>query len=133
MGDRSDQAITDKLVSLFASNRTSLDWDAGPLKDFAMMELIAQAKQDGQDLTSDDFFELRRELTPEEKYEWLQRAGPVIRQELGAMIPDLERLGRPEFITLVRQVANPIKRQILQQILLEKNQQAILYPERTGL
>lgn len=128
-GDRGQQAVLDKLMSLFAANRTSLDWDAGPLKDFAMMELVAQAKQDGVNLTADDFFQLSRELTPEEKYEWLQRAGPILQQQLGSMIPQLEKLSRPQFIEIVRKISNPIKRQVLTQILMEKNQQGILYKQ----
>jgi hypothetical protein len=125
-GDRSEQAIHDKLVSLFASNRTSIDWEAGPLKDFAMPELVQQAAANGESLTYDDFFELRRELTADEKYEWLQRAGPAIQQQLAPLIPQLEQAGRAEFITYVRAVANPVKRAILYQILLEKNQEGIL-------
>lgn len=128
-GDRSPQAVSDKLMSLFASNRTSLDWDAGPLKDFAMLELMAQAKQDGIDLTPDDFYDLKRELTPEEKYEWMKRSEPLLREQLGNLIPQLETLSRPEFVMLVRQISNPIKRAVLQELLVEKNQQAILYPK----
>lgn len=125
-GDRSQQAIHDKLLSLFASNRTSLDWEAGPLKDFAMQELVQQAAANGESLTYDDFFELRRELTPEEKYEWLKRAGPAIQQQLAPLIPTLENADRATFITIVRAVANPTKRATLYQILAEKNQENIL-------
>lgn len=125
-GDRSQQAIHDKLISLFASNRTSIDWEAGPLKDFAMQELVQQAAANGESLTYDDFFELRRELTPEEKYEWLKRAGPAIQQQLAPLIPQLDQASRPEFIAIVRAVANPVKRAILYQILAEKNQENIL-------
>lgn len=125
-GDRSEQAIHDKLISLFASNRTSIDWSAGPLKDFAMPELVQQAAARGEDLTYDDFFELRRELTPNEKYEWLKQAGPAIQQQLAPMIPTLEKASRAEFITIVRAVSSPIKKMVLYKMLLEKGQQDIL-------
>lgn len=128
-GDRSPQAVSDKLMSLFAANRTSLDWDAGPLKDFAMLELMAQAKQDGIDLSPDDFYELKRELTSDEKYEWMERSEPLLREQLGSIIPNLEKLSRPQFVTVVRRIANPIKRAVLRQLLVEKNQQDILYPK----
>jgi len=129
-GDRSQQAIHDKLISLFASNRTSIDWEAGPLKDFAMQELVQQAAANGESLTYDDFFELRRELTPEEKYEWLKRAGPAIQQQLTPLIPTLENADRATFITIVRSIANPTKRAILYQLLAEKNQENILLKEQ---
>ena len=125
-GSRTPDAIHSKLISLFATNRFSLDWDAGPLKDFAMLELIVKAEKEGAPLTADDFFELSRELTPEEKYEWLRRSGPVIQDALAPLIPQLETMSRNEFMLVVRSLVNPIKRGILYQILSEKNQQDIL-------
>jgi hypothetical protein len=128
-GERSEQAIHDKLISLFAANRTSLDWGAGPLKDFAMMELSEQKRANGEPISVDDFYQLKRELSDDERYEWAQRAGKEIRTVLGQMIPQLEQMSRVEFVTLVPQVANPIKKAILYQVLLEKNQEGILYPK----
>jgi hypothetical protein len=129
-GDRTPQAVHDKLISLFASNRASLDWSAGPLKDFAMMDLIKEKQARGEPVSVDDFYQLKRELSSAEKYEWLQRAGPVIQQQLGQLIPDLEKMSRVEFVTIVPQIVNPIKKAILFQILSEKNQEDVLYPER---
>ena len=129
-GNRSPQAVHDKLISLFAANRSSLDWSAGPLKDFAMMELMDQKQKNGEPVSVDDFYQLKRELSTDEQYEWLQRAGPVIQEQLGALIPQLEKMSRVEFMTVVPQIVNPIKRTLLYQLLLEKNQEGILYPER---
>lgn len=125
-GDRSPSAVHNKLISMFASNRFSLDWDAGPLKDFALQELVAKSQKEGIPLTADDFFDLSRELTPDEKYEWLNRAGPVIQNTLTPLIPQLEQLPRAQFIMTVRGIVNPIKRAILYQVLSEKNKQDIL-------
>ena len=129
-GNRTPQAIHDKLISLFAANRSALDWGAGPLKDFAMMELIKNKEANGEPVSVDDFYQLKRELSTDEQYEWLQRAGPVIQEQLGALIPQLEKMSRVEFMTVIPQIVNPIKRATLYQLLLEKNQQDILYPER---
>jgi hypothetical protein len=129
-GKRTPQAIHDKLISMFASNRFSLSWDAGTLKDFAMQELIAQKEANKEPITYDDFFQLRRELTTDEKYEWMQRAGPIIQEQLGARIPQLEKMTRAEFMTIVPMIVNPIKKAVLYQVLLEKNQEGILFPER---
>jgi hypothetical protein len=129
-GKRTPQAIHDKLISMFASNRFSLSWDAGTLKDFAMQELIAQKEANKEPITYDDFYQLKRELTTDEKYEWMQRAGPIIQQQLGTRIPQLEKMGRAEFMTIVPMIVNPIKKAVLYQVLLEKNQEGILFPER---
>ena len=129
-GKRTGQAVHDKLISMFASNRFSLSWDAGTLKDFAMQELVAQKQANKEPITYDDFYQLKRELTTDEKYEWMQRAGPIIQQQLGARIPQLEKMTRAEFMTIVPMIVNPIKKAILYQLLLEKNQEDILFPER---
>jgi hypothetical protein len=125
-GSRTPDAIHSKLISMFASNRFSLDWDAGPLKDFALQEMVAKAQKEGIPLTADDFFDLSRELTPAEKYEWLRRSGPIIQDTLAPLIPQLEQMSRNEFILTVRSIINPLKRGILYQLLSEKNQQDIL-------
>jgi hypothetical protein len=129
-GDRTPQAIHDKLISMFASKRSSLDWDAGPLKDFAMMEIIQDAQSKGDQLTADDFYNLKRELSTDEKYEWMMRAGPIIQDQLSQIIPQLETMSPGQFREVTRAVVNPIKKAILYQVLLEKNQEGILYPER---
>ena len=129
-GDRSKQAIHDKLISLFAANRYALDWNPGPLKDYAMMDLIKDAAANGVTLTPDDFFQISRELTNDEKYEWMQRAGPVIENFLAPAIPELEKMSRPQFITFMQEVNKKIKSPILQNVLFEKNQEGILFPER---
>ena len=129
-GERTPEAVHDKLISLFAANRASLDWSAGPLKDFAMMDLMKEKQARGEPVSVDDFYQLKRELSSAEKYEWLQRAGPIVQQQLGSIIPDLEKMSRVEFVTIVPQIVNPIKKAILFQILSEKNQQDVLYPER---
>lgn len=129
-GNRSPQAVHDKLISIFAANRTALDWGAGPLKDFAMMELMKDKQSKGEPVSIDDFYRLKRELTTEEQYEWLGRAGPIIQEQLASIIPDLEKMSRVEFATIVPQIVNPIKKAILYQVLLEKNQEGILFPER---
>jgi hypothetical protein len=129
-GDRTPQAIHDKLISMFASKRSSLDWDAGPLKDFAMAEMIQDAQAKGEQLTQDDFYNLKRELSTDEKYEWMMRAGPVIQEQLSQVIPQLEAMSPGQFREATRAIVNPIKKAILYQVLLEKNQEGILYPER---
>lgn len=129
-GDRTPQAIHDKLISMFASKRSSLDWDAGPLKDFAMAEMIQDAQAKGDQLTADDFYNLKRELSTDEKYEWMMRAGPIIQDQLSQIIPQLETMSPGQFREVTRAVVNPIKKAILYQVLLEKNQEGILYPER---
>jgi len=128
-GKRTPQAVHDKLISLFAANRTSLDWGAGPLKDFAMMDLVKDKQASGQPISFDDFYQLKRELTADEKYEWMKRAGAAIQTQLGGVIPQLETMSRAQFGTVVPAITNPIKRAILYQVLLEKNQAGILYPE----
>jgi hypothetical protein len=129
-GDRTPQAIHDKLISIFASKRSSLDWDAGPLKDFAMLEMIQDAQAKGDQLTADDFYSLKRELSTDEKYEWMMRAGPIIQEQLSQLIPQLEQMSPGQFREVTRAVVNPIKKAILYQVLAEKNQEGILYPER---
>ena len=129
-GDRTPQAIHDKLISMFASKRSSLDWDAGPLKDFAMMEMIQDAQAKGDQLTQDDFYNLKRELSTDEKYEWMMRAGPIIQEQLSQLIPQLEPMSPGQFREVTRSIVNPIKRSVLTQVLLEKNQEGILFPER---
>ena len=128
-GKRTPQAVHDKLISLFAANRTSLDWGAGPLKDFAMVDLVKDKQASGQPISFDDFYQLKRELTADEKYEWMKRAGTVIQNQLSGLIPQLENMSRAQFETVVPTITNPIKRAILYQVLLEKNQEGILYPE----
>jgi hypothetical protein len=129
-GDRTPQATHDKLISMFASKRSSLDWDAGPLKDFAMAEMIRDAQAKGEQLTQDDFYNLKRELSTDEKYEWMMRAGPVIQEQLSELIPQLEAMSPGQFREVTRSIVNPIKKAILYQVLLEKNQEGILFPER---
>jgi hypothetical protein len=129
-GERTPQATHDKLISMFASKRSSLDWDAGPLKDFAMAEMIQDAQAKGEQLTQDDFYNLKRELSTDEKYEWMMRAGPVIQEQLADLIPQLEAMSPGQFREVTRSIVNPIKKAILYQVLLEKNQEGILYPER---
>ena len=94
------------------------------------MDLIKDAAANGVTLTPDDFFQISRELTNDEKYEWMQRAGPVIENSLAPLIPQLEKMSRPQFITFMQQVNKTIKNPILQNVLLEKNQEGILFPER---
>jgi len=130
LGDRTPQAIHDKLISLFASKRSSLDWDAGPLKDFAMMEMIQNAQANGDQLTQDDFYNTKRELSTDEKYEWMMRAGPIIQEQFAQLIPQLEQMSPGQFREVTRSIVNPIKRAILYQVLAEKNQESILYPKR---
>jgi hypothetical protein len=115
---------------MFASKRSSLDWDAGPLKDFAMTEMIQDAQAKGEQLTQDDFYNLKRELSTDEKYEWMMRAGPVIQEQLAELIPQLEAMSPGQFREVTRSIVNPIKKAILYQVLLEKNQESILFPER---
>jgi len=129
-GDRTPQAIHDKLISMFASKRSSLDWDAGPLKDFAMLEMIQDAQAKGEQLTADDFYNLKRELSTDEKYEWMMRSGPIIQEQLAQFIPQLEAMSPGQFREVTRSIVNPIKKAILYQVLSEKNQEGILYPER---
>jgi hypothetical protein len=130
LGERTPQAIHDKLISMFASKRSSLDWDAGPLKDFAMMEMVQNAQANGDKLTQDDFYNLKRELSTDEKYEWMMRAGPIIQEQLSQLIPQLEQMSPGQFREVTRSIVNPIKKAILYQVLSEKNQEGILYPER---
>jgi len=128
-GDRTSQAVHNKLIALFASNRYSLDWSPGPLSDLAIVELVQNAAANGIKLEPDDFFQISRELTPDERYEWMQKAGPAIQNYLAGLIPQLEKMSRPQFVSFVQRASKDIKGPILRKILFEKNQEGILYPE----
>jgi hypothetical protein len=95
-----------------------------------MMEMVQDAQAKGDRLTADDFYNLKRELSTDEKYEWMMRAGPIIQEQLSQLIPQLEQMSPGQFREVTRSIVNPIKKAILYQVLAEKNQEGILFPER---
>ena len=113
--------VSKNISELYADNKKKgKERGAGPLKDFAMMELMDQKQKNGEPVSVDDFYQLKRELSTDEQDEWIQRAGPVIQEQIGALIPQLEKMSRVELMTVVPQIVNPIKRAALYQLLLEK-------------
>jgi hypothetical protein len=136
-GSRTEDAIHDKLISLFAKNQVALDWEAGPLKIFAAAELANKPTIGVSELLT-----LKRELTETEKYDWMQRAYPRILEVLGPNIETLQTLSPVEFKYIVGELVRgnskipgpmPIA---LYETLLQKNQQEILQilsPEATNV
>lgn len=125
----SEQAIHDKLISLFARNKKVINWDAGTLHDMAMEEyLIGVAMGKPSDISPYQLMELKRDLTDNEKYEWVKRAGPLIQAELAPYIPRLDVCrDSAEFQYIIdRTNVNKIKRMVLRQILEEQNQLNIM-------
>ena len=130
-GIRTDDAIHDKLISLFAKNQTALDWEAGPLKIFATAELATKPT-----VGVGEILALKRELTESEKYDWMKRAYPYIIQSLGGNIDSLQSLQPEEFKYVVGELARPFMKMALYEVLAEKNQQGIiqeLSPDATNV
>ena len=129
-GKRTEQAVHDKLVALFAANRVALDWTTSLPRDLSTLELVQEKQARGEAMELSDLFETSRLLTPDEKYEWVQTAGPEIQRALAQMIPQLEKMDRTMFTLTVKETANPIKRALLYKVLLSRKNAPILYPER---
>jgi hypothetical protein len=130
-GIRTEDAVHDKLISLFAKNQTSLDWEAGPLKIFAAAELATKPT-----VGISEILTLKRELTENEKYAWMKRAYPYIIESLGGNIEALEGLEPEEFKYVVGQLARPFMKLALYEVLGEENQDGIineLSPEATNV
>jgi hypothetical protein len=130
-GIRTEDAIHDKLISLFAKNQTCLDWEAGPLKVFAAAELATKPT-----VGISEILTLKRELTENEKYAWMKRAYPYIIESLGGNIETLESLSPEEFKYVVGQLARPFMKLALYEVLGEENQDGIineLSPEATNV
>ena len=130
-GIRTEDAIHDKLISLFAKNQTCLDWEAGPLKVFAAAELATKPT-----VGISEILTLKRELTETEKYAWLKKAYPYIIESLGGNIEALEGLEPEEFKYVVGQLARPFMKLALYEVLGEENQDGIineLSPEATNV
>lgn len=130
-GVRTEDAIHDKLISLFAKNQTSLDWEAGPLKIFAAAELATKPT-----IGISEILTLKRELTDNEKYDWLKKAYPYLIESLGGNIEVLESLEPEEFKYVVGQLARPFMKLALYEVLGEENQGGIineLSPEATNV
>jgi hypothetical protein len=130
-GIRTEDAVHDKLISLFAKNQTSLDWEAGPLKIFAAAELASKPT-----VGISEILTLKRELTENEKYAWMKRAYPYIIESLGGNIEALEGLEPEEFKYVVGQLARPFMKLALYEVLGEENQDGIineLSPEATNV
>jgi len=130
-GIRTEDAIHDKLISLFAKNQTCLDWEAGPLKVFAAAELATKPT-----IGLSEILTLKRELTENEKYAWMKRAYPYIIESLGGNIEALEGLEPEEFKYVVGQLARPFMKLALYEVLGEENQDGIineLSPEATNV
>ena len=136
-GIRTEDAIHDKLISLFAKNQTALDWEAGPLKIFAAAELANKPTIGVSELLT-----LKRELTETEKYDWMKRAYPRILEVLAPNIEMLQALNQAEFKYVVGELVRGNSKVLgpmptaLYEMLLEKNQQEILQvlsPEATNV
>jgi hypothetical protein len=130
-GVRTEDAIHDKLISLFAKNQTALDWEAGPLKVFAAAELATKPT-----VGISEILTLKRELTETEKYAWLKRSYPYIIESLGGNIEALESLEPEEFKYVVGQLARPFMKLALYEVLGEEKQDGIineLSPEATNV
>lgn len=117
-----DQAVHDKLITLFAKHGRIITWNAGELKEMAMLELAIQASQGIPiDKSPYELLALSRDLTWEEKYDWVQQAGPLIQIELERYIPAMENAkDNAEFdYILSKTKVNDIKRAVLKKVVLE--------------
>jgi hypothetical protein len=136
-GIRTEDAIHDKLISLFAKNQTALDWEAGPLKIFAAAELANKPTIGVSELLT-----LKRELTETEKYDWMKRAYPRILEVLAPNIETLQTLSPAEFKYVVGELVRgnsktpgPIPVSLYETLLQQKQEDIIqiLSPEATNV
>lgn len=125
-----DQQVHDKLMTLFAKHGRRITWDAGTLNDIAQMEMAYQASRGVPiDKSIYQILALTRDLTDDEKYEWIRIAGPIIQQNLKPLIPRLqEAQDAAEFDYILDKESNvaKIKREVLRAILIEKFSQGIM-------
>jgi hypothetical protein len=124
----SDQAVHDKLMNLFAKHGRVITWNAGDLKEAAQRELMVQAAQGIPiDKSPYQIIALRRDLTSDEKYEWIKEAGPLVQKALTPFIPALEAAkDSAEFDFILNKTGiNTIKRVVLNNILESERQTAL--------
>jgi len=128
-----DQQIHDKLISLFAKHGRRINWDAGSLNDIAQIEMAQQAAQGiPVDKSVYEILALTRDLTEDEKYEWVKLAGPLIQADLSRLIPNLEAAeDAAEFDFILDKMSNvsAIKRNVLRAILIRKFSEGIMRDE----
>lgn len=129
--DPTEQATHDKLITLFAQHGRVITWNAGDLKEMALLELTVQASRGIPiDKSPYELLALNRELTNDEKYDWIEAAGPLIQAELAQYIPALEAAqDNAEFdYILSKTKVNKIKRAVLQEILRKEGLEKVMLP-----
>lgn len=125
----SEQATHDKLMSLFGRFQKVINWDAGTLHDMAVEEyMMGVAMGRPSDISPYELRVLSRDLTTDEKYEWLKEAGPLVQAELTRYIPRLDACkDAAEFQYVIdKSNVSKIKRAILRKVLEERNQLNIM-------
>jgi hypothetical protein len=126
-----DQAVHDKLITIFAKHGRVITWNAGDLKAIAQQELMVQAARGIPiDKSPYEILALSRDLTFEEKYDWVKTAGPAIQAELEKYIPAFEQAqDNAEFdYILSKTKVNAIKRAALQYVLRKEGLEKVMIP-----
>jgi hypothetical protein len=126
-----DQAVHDKLMTIFAKHGRVITWNAGDLKAIAQQELMIQAARGMPiDKSPYEILALSRDLTFDEKYDWVKTAGPAIQAELEKFIPAFEQAqDNAEFdYILSKTKVNAIKRAALQYVLRKEGLEKVMIP-----
>jgi hypothetical protein len=126
-----DQAIHDKLMTIFAKHGRVITWNAGDLKAIAQQELMIQAARGIPiDKSPYEILALSRDLTFDEKYDWVKIAGPAIQAELEKYIPAFEAAkDNAEFDYILSKTnVNAIKRAALQYVLRKEGLEKVMMP-----
>ena len=129
--DPTSQAVHDKLITIFAKHGRVITWNAGDLKEIAQRELIIQAARGIPiDKSPYEILALSRDLTFDEKYDWVKTAGPAIQAELEKYIPAFEQAqDNAEFdYILSKTKVNAIKRAALQYVLRKEGLEKVMIP-----
>ena len=129
--DPTSQAVHDKLITIFAKHGRVITWNAGDLKETAQRELIIQAARGIPiDKSPYEILALSRDLTFDEKYDWVKTAGPAIQAELEKYIPAFEQAqDNAEFdYILSKTKVNAIKRAALQYVLRKEGLEKVMIP-----
>ena len=126
-----DQAVHDKLIAIFAKHGRVITWNAGDLKEIAQQELIIQAARGIPiDKSPYEILALDRDLTLNEKYDWVKAASPFIQAELEKYIPAFEQVNdNAEFdYILSKTKVGLIKRAALQMVLRKEGLENAVIP-----
>ena len=129
--DPTSQAVHDKLITIFAKHGRVITWNAGDLKTIAQQELLIQAARGMPiDKSPYEILALSRDLTFDEKYDWVKTAGPAIQAELEKFIPAFEQAqDNAEFdYILSKTKVNAIKRAALQYVLRKEGLEKVMIP-----